>query len=109
MARATRVEVGFELEDVALRVVCEVGPYEPGVMWGDNACPADPGEVEIVEVFEEDSGIARPDLIDVLSAREPFARIEDLAHEDAAEAARDAEYERAEHQSEMRRERRWEG
>jgi hypothetical protein len=68
--------------------------------------PAEPDEIEVVSVTESNTGIDRPDLIDVLAS--------DVADAAAEEAAAAAEYEAAERElaaaesrADNRRDREW--
>ncbi len=107
---ATRMaEVGWSHEDIDYRVVCAIGPGDPGRRYmpdGSPGWPAEPGEVEILDVVEDaPGGQKRPDLIP--AAQRDFARIEERVREeadDADDAAReDAEERRADAARDERR------
>ncbi len=103
------IEVGWQHEDVDYRVICTVGKAEPGRRYmpdGSPGWPAEPGEVEILEVVEDlPYGQKRPDLIP--AAQADFARIEERARQEADgvdDAAReDAEERRADAARDERR------
>lgn len=95
------VEVPWSHEDAEYLVTVSVGPEQPEIRWGDNACPYDAGDVEILSV-REDGGAERPDLLDAAEADRDT--IEEAAMQAAADAALAAEEDAAEAREDARRE-----
>ena len=86
MPSTTTVTVGWTHEDEDFRVELEVTAGSPEIRWGDNACPADPGEVTVVTVHEDSpGGRERRDLI--AAAEADIESLEEQGFEAAAEAS----------------------
>ena len=93
--RTRKVSAGWTYEGEGYTVLAQ---YTAGSAdyfdrsWG-NWLPGDPDEIEVLSVAEEESGAARPDLLDAASTDAPLlSLLADRAMEDAVEEL----YERAE-------------
>lgn len=90
------------------RVECSVSPSDPGRLYGppERCYPPEPAEVEVLRVFDEETGKERPDLVAVVEA--DLASIEVEAIEDAEDRHVAAYEDACERRAEERREERWE-
>jgi DNA-binding SARP family transcriptional activator len=100
--RSTVVTFTIYVDDGEFEVEAEVSAGSPEIRWGDSACPADPGSVDILSVSDGLGALDEERFAAFVA--EHTDRLDELAFEAAADAAEGDETDAAEHWAELARE-----